>query len=111
VNAGGAGKAELGTMPNGKQCDPKKLARGDDQPSTSGCCVVWGDVQTAAHEIAAEGIDNRRQLARPARLGIRYRRHLLPSLPHRLRIRRRSGAGGTVRVLPTDGHTDAAACR
>lgn len=64
LNADGTGKAKLGTLPNGKLRDPKKSARrGDDQPSTAGCCVVWGDVQTATHEIAAEGIETAAAIA------------------------------------------------
>lgn len=55
----GAGKAELGTLANGKARDPKKSARRPDgAPSSSGCCVVWGDVQTATHTILTEGIEN-----------------------------------------------------
>jgi hypothetical protein len=53
------GKAELGTLPNGKARDPKKSAqRLDGQPSTAGCCVVWGDVTAPHHEIVFEGIEN-----------------------------------------------------
>jgi hypothetical protein len=64
LSADGTGKAELGTLPNGKSRDPKKSAmRLDGQPSTAGCCVVWGDVHTAAHEIGAEGIETAAAIA------------------------------------------------
>ncbi len=64
LNAEGTGKAELGPLPNGKARDPKKSARrGEDQPSTAGCCVVWGKVETAPHEIVAEGIENAATIA------------------------------------------------
>lgn len=63
LNAEGTGKAELGTLPNGNSRDPKKSARRlDGQPSTTGCCVVWG-VTTAPHEIAAEGIETAAAIA------------------------------------------------
>lgn len=59
LSSDGTGKAELGKLAKGKNRDPKKSARRlDDQPSTSGCCVVWGNVETAPHEILCEGIEN-----------------------------------------------------
>ena len=59
LNSDGAGKAELGTLASGKARDPKKSARRPDgAPSSSGCCAVWGDVQTATHTIVSEGIEN-----------------------------------------------------
>lgn len=59
LSADGRAKAELGSMSNGRQRDPKKSARRlDGQPSTAGCCVIWGDVETAPHEIVFEGIEN-----------------------------------------------------
>jgi hypothetical protein len=64
LNAEGTGKAELGTLPNGKSRDPKKSARRlDGQPSTAGCCVVWGDLEVAPHVIAAEGIETAAAIA------------------------------------------------
>ena len=44
---GGAGKADLGSGPDGQPRDPKKSARiiGDD--NTSGCSVLWGDPERA----------------------------------------------------------------
>lgn len=54
----GVGKADLGTLPNGKTRDAKKSARrADDMPSVAGCGVTWGDI-AAPHEIVLEGIEN-----------------------------------------------------
>jgi hypothetical protein len=54
----GDGKADLGIDERGKQRDPKKSARvAEGQPSTAGCCVVWGNPEVA-HVGLAEGIEN-----------------------------------------------------
>ena len=56
---GGAGKAELGKRADGKERDPKKLAKVREGDNTSGRCVVWGDPARAPHHlITAEGIEN-----------------------------------------------------
>jgi phage/plasmid primase-like uncharacterized protein len=54
---GGAGKADLGTGPNGNPRDPKKSARvlGDD--NTAGRAVLWGDPKIAPHIVVTEGIE------------------------------------------------------
>jgi hypothetical protein len=58
VNADATGKAELGKNALGKERDPKKSAsRQSGQPSTAGCCVVWGNPD-AEDVILAEGIEN-----------------------------------------------------
>jgi hypothetical protein len=44
LNPTGDAKAKLGVTAGGKQRDPKKSARlAEGQPSTAGCCVLWGD--------------------------------------------------------------------
>ena len=54
----GAGKADLGTTPEGKERDPKKSASAPkDGPSTAGCSVLWGDPAKAERVIVAEGIE------------------------------------------------------
>jgi hypothetical protein len=59
----GWGKAELGVDAKGKQRDPKKSARvAEGQPSIAGCCVVWGDSDTAT-AILAEGIETAAAIA------------------------------------------------
>jgi hypothetical protein len=57
VAKGGAGKAALGTGPNGHTRNPKKSARiiGDD--NTSGRSVLWGHPERAPWIILAEGIE------------------------------------------------------
>ena len=57
VAPGGAGKAELGTAPNGRPRDPKKSAKVVGEQSTAGCAVLWGDPAQAPHLLLAEGIE------------------------------------------------------
>jgi hypothetical protein len=58
LDADGTGKADLGIQPNGKLRDPKKsVTKPPGGPSTAGCCVVWGNIETAGHAILAEGIE------------------------------------------------------
>jgi hypothetical protein len=58
LSSDACGKAELGTDARGKPRDPKKSARlVDGQPSTAGCCVVWGNPDTE-HVVVTEGIEN-----------------------------------------------------
>ncbi len=58
VAPGGAGKADLGTGPNGKPRDPKKSAKAPvDGASTAGRSVVWGNAEKAPHVIVTEGIE------------------------------------------------------
>ena len=40
--AGGAGKADLGTAPNGQPRNPKKSAKIIDEDNIAGRSVVWG---------------------------------------------------------------------
>lgn len=58
VAPNGAGKADVGTGPNGKARDPKKSAKAPvDGVSTAGRSVIWGDIQKASHVIVTEGIE------------------------------------------------------
>ena len=63
VAEGATGKAELGQTAAGKERDPKKSARRQPQgPSTTGCCVIWGNPDVE-HLIVAEGIENAAAIA------------------------------------------------
>ncbi|RYC31393.1 DUF927 domain-containing protein [Lichenibacterium minor] len=58
VAPGGAGKADLGTGPNGRARDPKKSAKAPaDGASTAGRSVMWGSAGKAPHVIVTEGIE------------------------------------------------------
>ena len=58
VAPGGAGKADLGTGPNGKPRDPKKSAKAPvDGASTAGRSVIWGTAEKAMHVVVTEGIE------------------------------------------------------
>ncbi|HYZ26769.1 MAG TPA: toprim domain-containing protein, partial [Geminicoccaceae bacterium] len=63
VEAGGAGKAELGVGPDGHPRDPKKSAKLAAGESAAGCAVLWGDPATASNFIVAEGIETAAALA------------------------------------------------
>ena len=55
----GRAKADLDNRPDGKSRDPKKSARRpDDQVSTAGCGVIWGNPEQAVHLVLFEGIEN-----------------------------------------------------
>ena len=50
---------DLGSRPDGKPRDPKKSARrANDQVSTAGCGVIWGNQERAVHLVLFEGIEN-----------------------------------------------------
>ncbi len=53
----GAGKADLGLNPEGRQREPKKSAKLTGETSVAGCAVLWGDPCTATHIIVTEGIE------------------------------------------------------
>jgi hypothetical protein len=55
---GGAGKADLGTGPNGRPRDAKKSATLAKDDRTTGRCVLWGDPDSAPHLMGFEGIEN-----------------------------------------------------
>jgi hypothetical protein len=63
VAPAGAGKAELGSGPNGSPREPKKSARLKEGESAAGCAVLWGDPATASHLLVAEGIETAAALA------------------------------------------------
>jgi hypothetical protein len=54
---GGAGKADLGTGPDGRPRDPKKSAKIIGEDNTAGRSVLWGDPERAPHIIVTEGIE------------------------------------------------------
>ena len=54
---GGAGKADLGTGPDGRPRNPKKSARIIGVDNTAGRSVLWGDPERAPHIIVTEGIE------------------------------------------------------
>jgi hypothetical protein len=53
----GAGKADLGSRPDGHPREPKKSASITEDGSSSGCAVLWGDPSIAPHLLLAEGIE------------------------------------------------------
>ena len=55
---GGAGKAELPVMPDGKPRDAKKSATKAKGDNIAGCSVLWGDPERARWLIVTEGIEN-----------------------------------------------------
>ena len=58
VEAGGAGKADLGrSASNGTVRDPKKSAKRVGEESTAGRAVIWGNPKVAPWCIIAEGIE------------------------------------------------------
>ena len=59
LSSNGRAKADLGSRPDGKLRDPKKSARrANDQVSTAGCGVIWGNPERAPHLVLFEGIEN-----------------------------------------------------
>ena len=60
---GGAGKADLGMLANGKPRKAKKSARRDEGDNVSGRCVLWGDADRAPWMILAEGIETAAAIA------------------------------------------------
>jgi hypothetical protein len=64
VAPGGAGKAELGTQPEGKRRNPKKSARLIGNDNIAGRSVRWGDPNRARQEIVTEGIETGAAVAR-----------------------------------------------
>jgi Toprim domain len=58
VASHGAGKADLGTGPDGHPRDPKKAAvKANGDQSMSGCAVLWGDRESATWCVVCEGIE------------------------------------------------------
>jgi hypothetical protein len=57
LKAGGAGKAELGTLPDGRSRDPKKSAKLTGNDNTAGRSVIWGDPNLSPHIFVTEGIE------------------------------------------------------
>jgi hypothetical protein len=57
IAPGGAGKADLGSDPDGHPRDPKKSAKVLDGVSRAGCAVLWGDPTQAPHLLLTEGIE------------------------------------------------------
>jgi hypothetical protein len=57
LSLGGAGKAELGTTPEGEQRNTKKSAKKTNGDNTAGRAVIWGDPATAETELIFEGIE------------------------------------------------------
>lgn len=53
----GAGKADLGTSPDGHPRAAKKSAKVLDGVSRAGCAVLWGDPSRAPHLLLTEGIE------------------------------------------------------
>jgi hypothetical protein len=63
VAAEGAGKAELGTGPDGRPREAKKSAKVSDGARTSGYSAIWGDPSRAPQLLLAEGIETATALA------------------------------------------------
>lgn len=57
VAPGGAGKANLGSSPNGPPRAQKKSARIEDGGNRAGCAVFWGNPEQAPHLLLTEGIE------------------------------------------------------
>ncbi|MGC2411976.1 MAG: DUF927 domain-containing protein [Stellaceae bacterium] len=55
--ANGAGKADLGSGPDGRPRNPKKSAKVLGEDNTAGRAVLWGDPGLAPHLVLTEGIE------------------------------------------------------